>query len=356
MDRIGATIEAVTDRDCMFLRAQVPSKKVEECLKLLAELYMFPSFPEPDVDRERGSEKLEYERIRQDPMTASMTDVWEATFPQNPLGHPVTGYPSTIEKITPKTLDEFDEKVREDAPLVVAVVGPQEENMIIEFADSCFEKVKVKPRVEKINPRPRRDFNILRSALRAKQTTFTVGTVTSGASSSDYPALLLLEDYLGSERHYAGTLFRELREKRGLTYFAGSRLFALRDCGLLTAYTGVKHEKVSEALRLMLQCMTELRDKNIPEKMMEELKIFHRQVVEVMLEVPFRAATWLATNMFRGAEVDLESYISKIQTVTPENIRRVAEGSLTASCMALSASGNPPDEKTLAKIMRGEMG
>jgi zinc protease len=180
-----------------------------------------------------------------------------------------------------------------------------------------------------------------------------VGTVTSGVSSSDYPALLLLEDYLGSERHYAGTLFKELRENRGLTYFAGSRLFALRDCGMLTAYAGAKHEKVSEALELMLRCMTELRDKTIPEKKLEGLKIFHRQVVETMLEVPFRAASWLAANLFRGAEVDIESYISKIRTVTPENVRRVAEESLTASRVALSVAGRPPEEKILAKIMRG---
>ena len=36
LDRIGATVDAVTDRDYMLLRAQVPSKKLEECLKLLA--------------------------------------------------------------------------------------------------------------------------------------------------------------------------------------------------------------------------------------------------------------------------------------------------------------------------------
>lgn len=353
LDRIGATIEAIADRDNMLLRAQVPSKKVEECLGLLAELYASPSFPEPEVAKEKTSQRLEYERIQQDPMTASMTNVWEATFPQNPLGHPVTGYPSTIEKITPRTVGKFDEKVREDAPLVIAIVGPQEERVLIDSAESSFGKVKIRPSVEKISPQPRRDYCILRSVLRAKQTTFTAGTVTSGVSSSDYPALLLLEDYLGSERHYAGTLFKELRENRGLTYFAGSRLFALRDCGMLTAYAGAKHEKVSEALELMLRCMTELRDKAIPEEKLEGLKIFHRQVIETMLEVPFRAATWLAANLFRGAEVDIESYVSKIRTVTPENVRRVAEESLTASRVALSVAGRPPEEKILAKIMRG---
>jgi predicted Zn-dependent peptidase len=179
-----------------------------------------------------------------------------------------------------------------------------------------------------------------------------VGTVTEGASSADYPALLLLEDWLGCERHYSGTLFKELREKRGLTYFPGARLFALKDCGLLTAHAGVKHENVSEALRLTLKCMTELREKDIPEKSLKELKTLHRQVIETMLEVPSQTSTWLALNLFRGAKADPESYVSKIDTVTPENIRKVAEKSLIASRVSLSIAGEPPDKKNLAEILR----
>jgi len=352
MDRIGATVEAVTDRDYMLLRAQVPSKKLEKCIKLLAELYAFPSFPTSELDKEKASQRLAYEKVMQDPMTASMTNVWEAAFPRNPLGHPVTGYPNTIEKITPKTLKEFDEQTRRNAPLVISIVSKQREETLVDWATSSFEKVSLKPSPEKITPSPRREFNVFRTMLQAQQTTFTVGGVTAGASSPDYPALLLLEDCLGSERHYAGTLFKELREKRGLTYFPGSRLFALRDCGLLTAHAGVKHEKVSEALRLTLKCITDLRDKAVPEKSLKELKTLHRQVIETMLEVPSRASTWLALNLFRGAETNPESYMSKIEAVTPENIRKVAEKSLTSSRVSLSIAGKPPSMKNLAEILR----
>jgi predicted Zn-dependent peptidase len=341
----------VTDRDNMILRAQIPSKRLEECLKLLGELYAFPSFPESELEKEEASQILEYERIRQDPMTASMTNVWEAAFPQNPLGHPVTGYPNTIEKISRKTLKEFDEQTRRNAPLIIAIAGPQKEETLIDCASSWFETFALKPLLEKITPDPRREFNILRTPIQSQQTTFTVGAVTSGASSRDYPALLLLEDCLGSERRYAGILWRELREKRGLTYFPGSRLFAFRDCGLLTAHAGVKHEKVLQALRVTLKCMTELRDKAIPEKSLRDLKTFHRQVVETMLEVPSRAATWLALNIFRGAEANPQSYMSKIEAVMPEDIRKIAEKSLTASRVSLSVAGKPPTEKNLAKTL-----
>ncbi len=352
MDRLGATIDAVTDRDYMLLRAQVPSKKLEDCLRLLAELYAFPSFPTSELDKEKASQRLAYEKIMQDPMTASMTNVWEAAFPRNPLGHPVTGYPKTIEKITPKTLKEFDEQTRQTAPLVISIVSKQREETLVDWATSSIENISIKPSQEKIILGPRREFNVLRTLLQAQQTTFTVGAVTRGASSPDYPALLLLEDCLGSQRHYAGTLFKELREKRGLTYFPGARLFTLKPCGLLTAHAGVKHEKVSEALRLTLKCMKDLGDKALPEKSLKKLKTLHRQIIETMLEVPSRASTWLALSFFRAAEADPESYISKIEAVTPENIRKTAEKSLKASGVSLSIAGKPPSQKNLVEILK----
>jgi len=340
----------------MLLRAEVPSKKLEECLKLLAELYAFPAFHAAELEKEKASQRFAFEKIMQDPMRASMTSVWEAAFPQNPLGHPVTGYPKTIEKITPQTLKKFDDQTRKTAPLVISVVSSQSEETIVDWITSAFEKVSLKPSPEKITPYPRRKLNIFRTQLKAQQTTFTVGTVTEGASSPAYPALLLIEDWLGSERHWAGTLFKELREKRGLTYFPGARLFALKPCSLLTAHAGVKHEKVSEALRLTLKCMTDLRTKALPEKKLKQLKEFHCQVIEAMLEVPSRASIWLAMNLLRGAATTPEAYISKIEAVTSEAIRNVAEKSFIASGLSLSIAGNPPKEQTLAEILREETG
>lgn len=355
MDRLGATVEARTDRDLMLLRAQVPSKKVAGCLRFLAELFISPQFPASEVDKEKTSQKLEYEKIRQDPIPASIEDVWEATFPKNPLGHPVTGYPDTIEKLNPQVLEKFDADTREKALLVIGIVGPQHEKKLVEYADSSFGKVQNEPRVEKLKLGPSLDFNILRRSLKVKQTTFAIGMVTSGISSAENPALLLIDDYLGGERHLAGVLFRELREKRGLTYFAHSRLSALRDFGLLTTFAGVKHEKVPEALSLMLRAVVKLRDKSLPQKKVEQLKIFHRQAMGIILEAPPQAATWLASNVFRGGKVDFESYVSDIDSVSPETIRNAARQFLVPSRMALSVAGSPPDDPTLTSIMREEV-
>jgi zinc protease len=355
MDRLGATVDATTDRDLMLLRTQVPRKRVKESLKFLTELFMSPSFPAPEVAKEKASQKLEYEKIRQDPRLASISDAWEATFPKNPLAHPVTGYPSTIENLTPKILEEFDTDTRKKAPLVIGIVGPQAESELIHYSDSAFEKIKATPRVQKFKLGPKRDFNILSRRLKVKQTTFSVGIVTEGVSSSEYPALLLINDHLGSDRHYFGVLSEELREKRGLTYFASSRLSALRDCGLLTAYAGVKHEEVSDALRLMLRTIVELREKPLPEKKLEQLKIFHRQVMETTLEAPYQAATWLATEAFRGGKVDFETYVSDINAASSETVRKIANKLLTPSRLALSVAGRPPPDQKLRNIMKEEI-
>lgn len=351
MDHLGITIEAVTDRDLMLLRLQAPSKKVDQCLKFLEKLSGSPCFPMREVAKEKTAQKLEYDKIRQDPMTASVVDAWEATLPDSPLGHPVTGYPETIDKLNASMLEEFDADVGKTAPVVVGIVGPQDERMLVDFAKSAFGNIKTAGRVEAFRTGSRRGFNVAARSLNAKQTTYSVGIVTSGMSSTDFPALLLIEDYLGSDRHYTGVLFNELREKRGLTYFAESRLYAFRDCGLLLAFAGAEHKKVLEAAGLMLDCILKLRDKPIADGELRQLKVFHRQVMGITLEAPSQAALWLAQNVFRGGKVDFESYVADVNSVSSETIRKTAERFLKPSSMAISVAGKPPDESSLKALL-----
>jgi zinc protease len=356
IDELGATADAVTYRDVMFLRAQVTPKRVKECLRFLAELFTSPSFPVAQVAKEKTSQKIEYEKIRQDPMTASVEDAWEATFPKSPLGHPVTGYPETIEKLNPQTLGKFDAETVKKTPLVIGIVGPQDEKKLIELAmSSCGEIGRNRQQPKPFVLRRRRDFNLVTRALEVKQTTFSLGMITPGVSSAEYPALLLIEDYLGSDRRYTGVLYRELREKRGLTYFAHSRLSAFRGQGLLTAFAGVEHRKVLDALGLMLKSVVQLRNKLVPDKEIKEIKTFHKRAVRMALEAPSQASTWLAGNVFRGGDVDFESYFSKIDAVSSKAIRRVAGEFLVPSRVALSVAGRPPEKEKLIDALKERM-
>jgi len=105
---------------------------------------------------------------------------------------------------------------------------------------------------------------------------------------------------------------------------------------------------------LMLKLIMKLRDTPLPEKKVEQLKIYHKQAVGIMLEVPYQTATWLASNVFRGGKVDFESYVSDIDAVSPETIKNAAKQFLTPSRMALSVAGSPPDDESLTNILRKE--
>jgi zinc protease len=351
IDHLGMTIEAVTDRDLVLLRAQVPSKKMEQCLKFLAELSGSPCFPVLEVGKEKTAQRLEYDKVRQDPMTASVVDAWEAAFPNNPLGHPVTGYPETIDRLDTSILEEFDVDVRKNAPLVIGIVGPQDERVLADCAKSALGNVETAGHVETIRSGSRRGFNIAARSLNAKQTTYSIGIVTSGMSSTDFPALLLMEDYLGGDRRYAGVLFNELREKRGLTYFAQSRLYSFKDCGLFMVFAGAEHRKVFEATGLMLDCILRLRDKPIADRELKQLKVFHRQVMGITLEMPSQAALWLAQIAFRGGKIDFESYMADVDSVSSKTIRRTAERFLRPSSIAISVAGKPPEESSLKTLL-----
>ena len=350
-DKLGITVNAATDRDSMLLMAQTPSKKTESCLNFLAELLSSPCYADSEVDKEKTAQKLEYEKVMQDPMTASVADSWEATFPDSPLGHPITGYPETIDKLNSSMLEEFDAHARHDAPLIIGIVGPQNEETLIDYAKSSFGDTETAGHVEDLKLGSRRVFNVLRRDLDTKQTTYSVGIVTSGVTSSEFPTLLMIEDYLGSGRHYIGILWNELREKRGLTYFAQSQLNAFRDQGVLMAFAGAEPDKVLDGVELMLDSIVRLRNTPITSKELDDLKIFHKQVMGVTLEVPSQTATWLVQNVFRGGKVDFDSYLTGFEAVSPDTIRKAAEGFLKPSNVAISIAGRPPTEESLKTVL-----
>jgi predicted Zn-dependent peptidase len=350
-DKLGVTIDSTTDRDSMLLRAQAPSKKTESCLNFLAELLNSPCFADSEVDKEKTVQKLEYDKIRQDPMTASVADSWEATFPDNSLGKPVTGYPETIDKLNSSMLEEFDAHARQYAPLIIGIVGPQDEKTLIDYAKSSFGSIETAGHGEEIKLGSRRIFNVFRRDLDAKQTTYSVGIVTGGVASAEYPTLLMIEDYLGSRRHYIGVLWNELREKRGLTYFVESQLNAFRDQGVLMAFADAEPDKVLDGVRLMLDSIARLRDTPVADEELDDLKVFHRQVMDVTLEVPSQAATWVVQNVLRGGKVDFDSYLAGFDAVSPDTIRKVAEGFLKPSSVAMSVAGRPPTEESLKTVL-----
>lgn len=354
-DKLGVTIDAATDRDLMLLRVQAPSKKTESCLKFLADLFSSPCFAGPEVDKEKTAQKLEYDKTRQDPMTASEADSSEAAFPDNPLGHPITGYPETIDKLNPSMLEEFDAHARQDVPLIIGIVGPQNEKTLIDYARASFGDTENAGHVDMLRLGSRSAFNVFRRDLNAKQTTYSVGIVTSGVTSPEYPTLLMIEDYLGSDRHYFAVLFNELREKRGLTYFAQSRLNAFRDLGLLMAFAGAEHDKVLDGIGLMLDSIVRLRNTPIADKELDDLKVFHKQVMGVTLEVPSQAATWLVQNVFRGGKTDFDSYLAGFDAVSPDTIGKAAERFLKPSNVALSVAGHPPTEESLKTMLEERM-
>jgi zinc protease len=161
----------------------------------------------------------------------------------------------------------------------------------------------------------------------------------------------MIEDYLGSGRHYIGVLWNELREKRGLTYFVQSQLNAFRDQGALMAFAGAEPDKVLDGVELMLNSIVRLRNTPVTDKELHDLKIFHRQVMGVTLEVPSQAATWLVQNVFRGGKVDFDSYLAGFEAVSPDTIRKVAEGFLKPSNVAISIAGCPPTEESLKAVL-----
>lgn len=159
--------------------------------------------------------------------------------------------------------------------------------------------------------------------LDVAQGKLNLGLRTGGLTlaSLEYPALMMYNGLLGGFPH--SKLFRNVREKASLAYYAFSRLESIK--GLLLIQTGIEVSNYQKALDIIQEQLEMMRQGDFSSLEIEQTKAM---LIHQLREVYDRAGT-LIDFAFRGqtaqAEQTPEDLMEKVKSVTREDIQKVAE-------------------------------
>lgn len=171
------------------------------------------------------------------------------------------------------------------------------------------------PRVE--------DVRHVTEELDVAQGKLNLGLRTGGRTlaSPDYPALMMYNGILGGFPH--SKLFRNVREKASLAYYAFSRLESLK--GLLLIQTGIEVANYQKALDIVQEQLNLMRHGDFSPLEMEQTKAM---LMHHLREVHDRAGT-LIDFAFRGLVAGVpqkpDELMEQIAAVQRDDIQRVAE-------------------------------
>ncbi len=126
-------------------------------------------------------------------------------------------------------------------------------------------------------------------------------------------------------------LFLNIRERLGLAYDVHSFTQKHRDTGLLGVYLGVDPKQAVSAVNAVLAELQNLCDQELTEEELGRAKEFTKGRLRLELESTNGVSFWLAyQELLIGSIKTIEEEVALVDTITAEDVRRVANEVLRA--------------------------
>jgi predicted Zn-dependent peptidase len=147
-------------------------------------------------------------------------------------------------------------------------------------------------------------------------------------------------------------LFQEVREKRGLAYAVYSYHQGYSDAGAVKMYVGSTTGNVEEAVRVICQQLDKIREEPLNDEELRRTKEQLKSSTILALESTAARMTRIGRSVITGTELlSPEEIADRIEAVTADDIRRLANEHLKLEDMYLAAVG--PEELDLGRHLNG---
>nr|WP_267471366.1 pitrilysin family protein [Actinomarinicola tropica] len=347
IDAVGGEMNAFTAKEHTAYYARLPAGELELGLDVLSDVVTQPAFRPNEVEAERLVILEELLMDEDDPDEMVHTLLYEALFPDHPLGLETVGTRETIESMTRDEIAGFFADHYHPVNLVVAAAGSLDHDQVVAGVEACFDDRvggERPPRwAPEAPPAPlvvrRRDTEQAHVALGWRGVPF---------DDPDRYALAVLNQVLGGGM--ASRLFQEVREERGLAYSVGSGTSMFADAGAVVVYVGTALGRSTEALRVIDGVIDGLVADGITGRELEVAKGYLAGSMVLGLEDSgSRMGRLGSSETVRGFVTSVDEHLARIDAVSLEDVHRVAMRVLGAP-RTLAAVG-PFDESRFEPLL-----
>lgn len=296
LDKLGGELNAYTTKEEIVLHATVLKEDLPKAARLLFELSTCATFPEQEIEMEKGVVIDEIAACKDSPSEEIYDRFEEMFFAGNPLGRSILGNPRSVRSITSAELGQWVKEFFVAENMAFTIVSPLPEDDMIRLIQTLSDKwlsgVKycsqksisrtisqtphtASPASETLNP------TIFDKTVSRKG--HQVNCIMGVAAPSLYGkkkriAAVLLSNILGGP---AGNsiLNSELREKHGLVYNVECSYTQYSPTGIIAICFGCDKENVDKCKKLIRREILKLQAKPFSEA---KLKAAKKQLIGQM--------------------------------------------------------------------------
>ena len=277
LDRLGGELNAYTTKEEIVLHATVLKEDLPKAVSLLMEIVTSATFPDNEVDTERGVVIDEIKSYKDSPADDVYDRFEEKLFHGHPLSMPILGTARSVRATTAEELRRFVKEKFVPGSMAFTVVADIDEKKMEAAALKMFSKFfGDNAPVTGVPDRPAAAVlgNVFNDVLSRKN--HEANAVTGGFAPSLYEtrarnATVLMSNILGGPAMNS-ILNSVLREKHGWVYGVESSYTQYSDTGILAISLGCERENLEKCLGAISREVAKLQETELSERKLHAAK------------------------------------------------------------------------------------
>jgi zinc protease len=341
IDDVGGELGAHAGIESGFVNAAVTSDQIALGFDLLSDVVLHPNFPQDEIDRWRRQALSGLQIQMQRAGYLADTALVRTLFGDHPYGRPGQGTPESLQGLTQDDLIAFHKRQYVPNETILAVVGDIKPADAFARAERAFggwpkgEPAKL-PAVSAPSGHGHRIIVIDKPD--AVQTEIRLGQVALAFRDPDLYTAEVYNSVVGGSA--SSRLYLEVRQKRGLSYGAGSFFVEPTQPGWFEASTFTKTDTTVQALEVSLDVLRGLQKEPVPEKELAAAETYITGAFPLEIETADGIADKVLEAMkFSYGREFLESYDDRISKVSAADLQRFAKERLHPDDMVIVLAG-----------------
>jgi predicted Zn-dependent peptidase len=339
VDSIGGNMDAFTAKECISFNVKVLDEHLPIAMDVLSDLVLHPVFDANDIGRERGV-ILEEIKMDEDSPDYLVHEIFTQSFwKDHPLGKPILGTKDTVRKFERDPVMDFYGQRFAPGNLIICAAGHLKHQQFVDLVANHFEQMKPMKNgfhspQPKIVPRI-----IMRNKKALEQVQICLGVPSHPITHERRHASYILNTLLGGGM--SSRLFQNIRERQGLAYAIYSDLTPYRDTGCLCVYAGTSRESAPKVVQSIVSEFRKLKMEEVPPDELRRAKDQLKGSLMLSLESSTARMSNLARQeMYFDHFYGLDDLIQKIESVTAEELKELANEFFRTDSIAVTVLGN----------------
>lgn len=350
-DALGAQNNAFTGEELTGYWGKAHKKHLDKILDLIADMYLNPTFPEKDLEIEKGVIVEEINMYEDLPQRIVYEVFDNLLHGDQPAGRSIAGTKENVRRFNRDDFINYRKNHYVAEATTIVISGDINPIDVFKKVEKAFANISTSKKSPKKKVIEKQTSPAIKTKFKeTDQTHLVIGFRAFNMYDKKMPALKLLSTILGNGM--SSRLFQKMRDKLGICYYVRANINDLTDHGSFIVSAGVDSARVEEGINGILEEFKKIRDEKVSNEELRKAKDYLIGNIYLSLESSDSLA-----NFYGGQEIfrqeiktpkDLEKEIEK---VTAGDIQKVAKEIIQNKKLNLAVVGKYKDEEKFKKIL-----